>query len=295
MCNATNVGSIGLIKKQAKKGRAWAQAHLGRAFRYGEGVAQSDYEALRWQRKAAAQGNPRAYGQLSHFYFYGIGGCKRDLSVAVDYIEKVKKAVAIDPRSADADLVSDGLCDVGCEYIKDDQFDEAIAILEPLAEKGFARAQHLLAIEFYRMNQDALALKWTTAAALQGFRPSAYLAMLCSRSIEPVTVPQVRFWWNVARKRGEDDGQVRASNMDEVREDLRQMRGSCTVCSVALGTDTCTRKSCKGCNMYCYCSVDCQKIHWGRSEDGHRAECEEVQALEEKMKQFELDNGKGNC
>jgi len=253
--------------------------------------SSDDYEAVRWQRKAAAQGNPRAYVQLDRFYVDGIGGCKRDLSVAVDYI---KKSEAIDPRSADAGLVPGALCDIGWEYFEDDQGDEAIAILEPLAEKGIGKAQHNLGRAYLRMGQCELALKLASAATLQGFKPSAFLAMQCSQFIEPVPWPQVRFWWNVARKRGEDDDQIRGSDMDEVREDLRQMRGSCTVCSIALGTDACTRKECKGCKMHCYCSVDCQKIHWKRSEDGHRAECKEVQALEETVKQFVMGNGSGN-
>ena len=60
LCNATQIGRIGLFKKQAKKGHPWGQYHLGVRFSEGDGVAKSEFEATRWFRKAAAQGHPDA-------------------------------------------------------------------------------------------------------------------------------------------------------------------------------------------------------------------------------------------
>ena len=68
------------------------------------------------------------------------------------------------------------------------------------------------------------------------------------------------------------------------------MRKTCFVCEVEL--DTTNRKLCKGCKTYCYCSVECQQIHWDQSEDGHRAECKEVMELNKKMKQYDLSRKK---
>ena len=274
------MSNIGTLKKHAKRGHAWAQSLLGQNYHGGKQVNESYYDALRWYRKAASQGNPLALRGLSILYRKGRGGFERDLSTAVDYAER---AMEIDPRlTKDANEI---LCDVADEYVDDRQFDEAVAILQPLADEGMAKAEHNLANAYFRMNQKDIGLKWATAAALQGHDLSAYLAMWCCQLIEPTPLAQMRFWFGIARKRGEDTSSARQVTSDSVCETLSDIRKKCAVCAIELDSDT--RKLCKGCKTFCYCSRECQKIHWNRSKDGHRAECKEVTALEEKTKNYE--------
>ena len=275
MCKSKPV-KTGLMKKNAKKGHAWAQHILGQKFIEGDGVTQSHYDAVRWYRKAAAKGHPLAYYKLSYRIMKGEGGCKCDLLEATKY---AKTMLEIDPRLIH--LFEIVMCDIADEYTSDKGFEEAISILQPLAEKGVALAQHNLARAHLRNDQAVLGLKWSTQSSLQGESLSAYLAMLCCRGIEPPLCPQARFWLGVARKRGEDDNQGRADDMGEACSRLREIRKNCKTCGVDLNSST--RKLCKGCKTYCYCSVECQKIHWDRS-DGHRPECKEVMALAKKIK-----------
>lgn len=284
LCNSSGVGCIGTLKKNAKKGHAWAQHSLGHNFHLGTVVAQSDYDSVRWLRKAAAKGHPLAYYHLSYDHMNGQGGCERDLAKAIKF---VKTMVEIDPRLM---CVGDQvMCSIACTYISDEQFEESISIVRPLAEKGFARAQCILAYAYYYMNQGSLALEWATKAALQGQELSAGHALRCCRFIEPIPWPQARFWWGVAREKEDGSRPNIAELIDIIRSELCQLRKNCKTCGMQLNASN--RKLCKGCMTYCYCSVDCQKVHWGRSEDGHRTECKEAMALTEKLKTCKENEG----
>ena len=52
---------------------AWAQYNLGRMYRKGEGVPQSDTEAAHWYRLAATQNFPEAQQKLADLYYIGQG------------------------------------------------------------------------------------------------------------------------------------------------------------------------------------------------------------------------------
>ena len=62
---------------------------------------------------------------------------------------------------------------------------------------------------------------------------------------------------------------------DKLRSKLREISDSCGGCGAALEGDT--RQYCRGCKAFCYCSRECQKMHWNRTDGGHRAECKEAQ------------------
>ncbi len=60
-------------RKSAEQGYALAQAVLGEAYYYGEGVPQDYTEAAKWYRKAAEQGQAKAQHDLGLAYALGKG------------------------------------------------------------------------------------------------------------------------------------------------------------------------------------------------------------------------------
>ena len=61
------------IQFPAHRGEARAQYDLGLMYDKGQGVPQSDFEAMQWYERAAEQGEPRAQYNLGLMHFNGQG------------------------------------------------------------------------------------------------------------------------------------------------------------------------------------------------------------------------------
>ena len=62
----------------------------------------------------------------------------------------------------------------------------------------------------------------------------------------------------------------------------RLMR-ECAICSKT-DTSTLALQQCEGCNFYCYCSEECQTLHWNKYN--HRGECKQLHTLNKYHKPY---------
>ena len=81
---------ISEITQKAKKGDAEAQYTLGRYYDKGlEGVIKIDKkEALKWFKKSAIRGNPKAQRYIGEYKELGLGGLEKDARIAREWYEK---------------------------------------------------------------------------------------------------------------------------------------------------------------------------------------------------------------
>lgn len=127
LCNSSASVASGRRKRTPRKGTRGHSTVLAKTSMWVKllRIAQSDYDSVRWLRKAAAKGHPLAYYHLSYRHLKG-EGCKRDL---VEAIKFAKKIVEVDPRLMhEADHL---MCNVACKYIFDEQFEESVTIVRP--------------------------------------------------------------------------------------------------------------------------------------------------------------------
>mmetsp|Transcript_24642 Transcript_24642/g.53715 ORF Transcript_24642/g.53715 Transcript_24642/m.53715 type:complete len:354 (+) Transcript_24642:283-1344(+) len=264
--------TIGSTKKHAKKGAAWGQYSLGVSYHKGALISQSDYDAKRWFEKAAKQGHPGAILGLGHFHLEGLGGCSVDLAKAREYAEKAK---SLYPRLADE-------CHIVLYHIaKRVDSTEAKSILLPLAEEGYTKAQCELGITMCNEGDIMKAKRWLEAAALQRDSTSVYNTLLACTRLK--NMAETSFWFNIfSRSEMMPPDQEAKKCVETIGRKLRMLRDSCGECGTDLVGDR--RLYCKQCRTYCYCSRDCQKLHWNRTgEGGHRSECMGVKRIGDKM------------
>ncbi len=81
---------IAQLQAKADAGNSDAQVSLGRAYEDGNGIPQSDRQAVRWYRAAAEQGNAKAQNSLGLMFRSGLG-VDQDKEEAVRWYRKAAK------------------------------------------------------------------------------------------------------------------------------------------------------------------------------------------------------------
>ena len=293
-CGTDRAAVNRLIKKNAKKGQAWAQETIGRHFYYGDprtsSFTQSYYDAIRLFRKAATSGHPIAMIMLGEMYADG-HGCDQDLALARTHLEN---AIAADALVADA--ARESLVYVAGLHRRKGEFETTISILSPLVAVDVKLARRNLAMTLSGTGNFPKALGVYNSMVKDGLLEDAVYscgkAMACSVKVN--NLPLSKFWLSVVTKnlRG-----VLSCNhaglldvISLVRKTTRNARDRCGGCGAELHGKM--RKKCAGCTAFCYCNRDCQKHHWNCKKDGHREDCKEVTELKRMMKEARKAKGK---
>ena len=273
LCNARGIGRIGLNKKQAKRGHAWAQYQLGWCYYRGSRVSTSDFEAVRWCRKAASQGHIFALLTLSRHLRCGEGCIRNDLEANACAEEALKIC-------HQTGVAGEALVDVGEAFYVLERYEDAREILLPLARSGLSQAYLVLGAVYYMSEAYTESLKWYIEDFSQEKNAlAAYGLMSCCWKVDRFA--EAKFWLTFSGVTTCKVDDIFVDGVPNVQSSLRALRQTCKACGVSLNADS--RKLCKGCKAYCYCSRDCQKVHWNRSEDVHREECKRVMAMKKEI------------
>ena len=86
------------LRMTADNGTATDQIELAKMYRRGEGVPQSNTQALHWYKKAAANGHPFAQASLAVFYFAGEMGVPRNRAKGAHWLRQATERQHTDPE-----------------------------------------------------------------------------------------------------------------------------------------------------------------------------------------------------
>ena len=301
---------IGMMKKNAKKDLPWSQYQLGRVLCQsqlsGRPLTGATRDATKLLRKAARKNHPAA--------LFALGLCWRDGHGCNQNLEEAKRCVE-ESMSLDYDcrLATEGkqlLVSIAKEY-KSKKSPEALEsakeILESVARENIdtsfttSFAKDVLYARYQMGNLAAnqegnykTALEWFSSAYFahvelefeDGKRCTpAYSAMLCCQRLNLAAC--AKFWMASAKIMSSalniNDRMERVQEMVALSRTLRSIRDTCSGCGAMFEGEE--RKFCRGCRAVCYCSRDCQKMHWNRKNDGHREDCKAATELKRKLKE----------
>jgi TPR repeat protein len=131
------------LRALSGRGDADAQEKLGSLYAEGYSIDKNEKEAVKWWKKAAAQGNAAAQYELGIAYHEGSGGLSQSDKKALEWFRKA--ALQDEPR---AEL------NVGIAYYHgigvDKDVAEAMKWFQRAADKDIAQAQYILAAGYYK-------------------------------------------------------------------------------------------------------------------------------------------------
>ena len=290
---------LAMMKRAAKKGHAWGQHQLGDAYFHFTDVAkQSHPDAFRWLTKSAKRGHPTSHMYLGVMFMEG-NGCTIDFEKARHHLETALSLV--DDLTENSQHYLTKLAILYMEERSSSSMSEAKSILLPLAkDRMYVSAQfhlgRILAMEGDHHSAYSCFSSATFLCRRDGkVASSAVCAFLAAKNIGQLA--QTRLWSTFAREAFEKG--LRNSNLVDVVQKktnltvmaalveslkmLREVRNFCGGCGAEFEGKE--RKFCRGCRSYCYCSRECQKIHWNRKNGGHREDCKAATELKRKMKE----------
>ena len=292
---------LAVMKRAAKKGHAWGQHQLGDAYFRGTDVVakQSHPDAFRWLTKSAKRGHPMSHMHLGVMLMEG-NGCTIDFEKARHHLETALSLV--DDLTENSQHFLTKLAILYTEERSSSSMSEAKSILLPLAkDRMYVAAQFHLGRILAMEGDPHAAYSWFSSAAFMSrqvgiMSAGAVFAFLAAKTIGQLA--QVRLWSRFAAaawEKGLRDPHSNLVNADrstnlkfiaalaDTQKMLRSARDICGGCGAEFEGKE--RKFCRGCRTYCYCSRDCQKMHWNRKHDGHREDCKAATELKQNMKE----------
>ena len=176
------------LNEAAESGNAAAEYTLGEAYARGDGVAQSDTQAVKWIRKAAGQGLTIAQYRLATFYEKG-RGVGQDNSRALQLYEQAANKGNVKAMHNLAVMYAEGRG-------SSQNFPKAAAWFEKAANYGLGDSQYNLAV----LNERGLgvkknlstAYKWFAVAALSGDKGAAKKRDELAGQMEPGDLADAR-------------------------------------------------------------------------------------------------------
>ena len=285
---------IKALKKHAKKGHPWAHHFLGDLYFHGLGVRKSYLEASRWFDFSAKKGHPDALMEMGMIYLNGEPNVARCLSKAEACFET---ALSVLPSM---DYCRDCLLEIAKEFEHidtDESNAKAKSILLSITKDPINTSDPTVYDQsdaLYRLGSlhhmdgsyhdayEAFVSSMTCVGGKEAMGEVAYFAMLCAGDLG--FLAQERFWFGKLKLSEIIDHDLRriaAKHYFRIGPIFRKLRDTCGGCGAEFeGKD---RKYCRRCRTLCYCSRDCQKLHWNRKEDGHREDCLGLKELKEQL------------